>query len=205
MDPKVKGVPQAPNIPVPTSKDDDDDDDDDQPPRMEPGYDSSDNKDINDEPDDPLGRPRLPLIRRSDDDEDNIIVEDILEDDELLKDSKEEADVIPEPRGRGMQTRAPPATYQTSFRGQLYPGSLFLQVPVHHYALDSATRGYKTSHEGNALLNVHAGAGYKAQRNMSMVQGIINLNLGEKPTLPPLTEAQVEDHIMGVVFLNNIL
>ena len=35
---------------------------------------------------------------------------------------------------------------------------------------------------------------------MIEVQGVINLNLGEKPTLPPLMEAQVEDHIMGVVF-----
>ena len=28
----------------------------------------------------------------------------------------------------------------------------------------------------------------------------MDLNLGEKPTLPPLVEAQVENHIMGVVF-----
>ena len=68
---------------------------------MEPGYDSSDDKDSNDKPDEPPGRPRPSLIRRSDDDDDTIIVEDVLEDDELLEDFEEEADVIQEPRGRG--------------------------------------------------------------------------------------------------------
>ena len=35
---------------------------------------------------------------------------------------------------------------------------------------------------------------------MDEVQGVVNLNLGDEPTSPPLTEAQVESHIMGVVF-----
>ena len=73
-------------------------------------------------------------------------------------------------------------------------------MPVRHYGIDSATRGYKKFHEGTALLNVHAGAGYKAQQNMNEVQGVINLNLGEEQKLPPLVEAQIDNHIMGVVF-----
>ena len=100
VDPKIKGVPRAPNTPVPTSQDNDDDDDDDQPSKMEPGYDSSDNEDSDGELDDSPVRPIPPLIRRTDDDEDTIIVEDVLEDDELLEDFEEEAEVIQEPRGR---------------------------------------------------------------------------------------------------------
>ena len=70
---------------------------------MEPGYDSSDDEDSNDKLDvRHPGRPMLPLIKRHDDDEDTFIVEDVLEDDELLEDFAEEADVIPEPRGRGV-------------------------------------------------------------------------------------------------------
>ena len=86
----------------------------------------SSDEDSDDEPDDPPGRPRPPLIRRSDNNEDTIIAEDVLEDDELLEYFEEEADVIPEPRGRGVQTRAPPVPYQTSFKGQSYPRNSFL-------------------------------------------------------------------------------
>ena len=35
---------------------------------------------------------------------------------------------------------------------------------------------------------------------MCDIQGVINFNLGEEPTLPPFTEAQIENHVMGVVF-----
>ena len=73
-------------------------------------------------------------------------------------------------------------------------------MPVHHYETDFSTKGYKKFKEGTALLNVHAGAGYKAHQDMRDIQGVIILNLGKEPSLPPLTEAQVEDHIMGVVF-----
>ena len=76
VDPKIKGVPRATNTPVPMSQDSDDDDDD-QPPKMELGCDSSDDENSDDEPDDPPGRPIPPLIRQSDDDEGDIIVEDV--------------------------------------------------------------------------------------------------------------------------------
>ena len=99
-----------------------------------------------------------------------------------------------------MRTRAPPVPYQTSFRGKLYLGSLFLQVPVHHYEANFTTKGYRKFKYGTALLNMHAGAGYKAQQDMQDIQVVINLNLGEEPSLLPLTEAQVENHAMGVVF-----
>ena len=146
------------------------------------------------------GLDRPPLIRRSDDNEGIILVEDVLENDDALEDIIEEPDVIPEPLGRGMRTRRPPsAPYQASFRNQSYPGSSFLKVPVHHYGRDPNTKGFKKFHKGAVLLNVYAGAGYQAKKNMNEVQGVVNLNLGEEP-LPPLTEAQVESHIMGVVF-----
>ena len=115
------------------SQDSDDNDDDDEPPKMELGHDSSDNKDSDDKPDDAPGRPRPPLIRRSDDNDDTILVEDVLENDKSLEDFVEEADVIQEPPGRRMRTRAPPVPYQTSFKGKLYLGSSFLQIPFHHY------------------------------------------------------------------------
>ena len=92
----------------------------------------------------------------------------------------EESDVIQEPWGRGMRTRTPPLPYQTSFRGQSYPGSSFLKVPVHHYERDPNTRGFTKFHEGTALLNVHAGAGYQAKRNMNEVQVVVNLKLERK-------------------------
>ena len=57
-----------------------------------------------------------PLMKRSDDENDTVIVEDVVEDDELLEDDKEEADINPAPLGRGMQTRAPPVPDQTSFK-----------------------------------------------------------------------------------------
>ena len=69
---------------------------------------------------------------------------------------------------------------------------------MHHYGRDPNTRGFKKFNKGTALINVHAGAGYQAKKNLNEVQGVVNLNLGEEP-LPPLTEAQVESHIMGVV------
>ena len=84
-----------------------------------------------------------------------------------------------------------------SFEGNTYLGSLFLQVHVHHYEDDFTTKGYRKFDEGTVLLNVHAGAGYKAQQD---IQGVINLNLGEEFSLPLCMEAQVYDHIMGVVF-----
>ena len=59
-----------------------------------------------------------------------------------------------------------------SFKGKTYPGSLFLQVPVHHYAADFTTKEYGKFTEGTALLNVHAGyntarytRGYQLNRN----------------------------------------
>ena len=88
----------------------------------------------------------------------------------------------------GVRTRAPPVPYQTSFRGKSYLGSSFLQVPIHHYEADFTTKGYRKFNEGTALLNVHAGAGYKAQQDMRDIQGVINLNLGDEPSVPPLTE-----------------
>ena len=114
MDSKIKGVPRAPNTPGPKSQDDDDNDND-QPPKIEPGYDSSDDKDSDDEPDEPPVRPLPPLMKSSGDDEDTVIIEDVLEDDKLLEYFEEEADISAEPQGRGMRTRAPPAHYQTSF------------------------------------------------------------------------------------------
>ena len=146
------------------SQDSDDDDDDEQPPKMEVVYNSSDNKDSDDELDDAPGRPRPPLIRRTDDNEDTILVEDVLENDEALEDIMEEHDIIQEPQGRGMRTRRPPSdSYQATFWNQSYPGSLFRQIPVHHYGRDPITRGFKKFHEGTALLNVHAGAGCQAK------------------------------------------
>ena len=35
---------------------------------------------------------------------------------------------------------------------------------------------------------------------MKEVQGVIHSNLDKEPTLPPLTESQIEIHVMGVVF-----
>ena len=123
-------------------------------------------------------------MKQGDDDNDTVIVEDVLEDDELLEDDEEEADITPEPPGRGMQTRAPHVPYQISFKGKSYPGSLFLQLLVHHYEADFATKGYQEFNEGTALLNMHAGAGYKAQQDMCDIKGVIDLNLGEEPSLP---------------------
>ena len=68
--------------------------------------------------------------------------------------------------------------YQLGFKGQMYHGSSFLQVPVHHYQADFTTKTYKKYDKGTALLNVHASTGYKLQRE---VQGVANLKLGEEP------------------------
>ena len=124
MDIKIEGVHRAPNTPFPNSQQLDDNDDEEQPPKLEVRYDSSDNDDSDDEPDDEPGRPRPPLIRRTDDHEDIILVKDVLENDEALEDIIEEPDVIPEPLGRGMRTRRPPSEpYQPTFRTQSYPGT----------------------------------------------------------------------------------
>jgi len=107
MDIKIKGVHSAPNTPFPKSQQIDDNDDQEQPPKLEVGYDSSDDEDSDDKPDDepddePMG-PRPPLIRRSDDDEDTILVKDVLEEDEALEDIIEEPEVIRERLGRARQ------------------------------------------------------------------------------------------------------
>ena len=97
-----------------------------------------------------------------------------------------------------MRTGTAEVPYQTSVKGHLYPGSVFLQAPVHHYHEDFTTKSYKKFDKGTALLHtVYAGAGYKLQRE---VQGAINLNLGEEPLLPGLTEVQGDNHIIGVIF-----
>ena len=94
-------------------------------------------------------------------------------------------------------SRAPLVPYWTSFTGKMYPGSSLFQVPVHRYQAIFTTKIYKKYDKGTVLLNVHAGTGFKLQQD---IQGVINLNLGEEPSLPVLTEAQVEDHIMDVIF-----
>ena len=70
-------------------------------------------------------------------------------------------------------------------------------MPVHHYQADFTTKTYTKYDKGTVLLNVHTCAGYKLQQE---VQGVINLNLGEEPSSPGLTEAQVDNHILGVIF-----
>ena len=75
--------------------------------------------------------------------------------------------------------------------------SLFIQVHAHYYLKDFTTKIYKRYDEGTELFNVHTGGGYKIQRE---VQGVVNLNLGEEPLLPGLIEAQVDNHIMRVIF-----
>ena len=52
VDITIKGVHRAPNTPFPKSQRSDDDDDAEQPPKLEVGYDSSDDEDSDDEPDD---------------------------------------------------------------------------------------------------------------------------------------------------------
>ena len=44
---------------------------------------------------------------------------------------------------------------------------------------------------------MHADAGYKLQRE---VQGVVDFNLDEEPSLSGLKESQVDYHIMGVIF-----
>ena len=129
-----------------------------------------------------------------------VIVEDVLNGDE---DNEGDTYVTPkvetEQLGRGTRTRTTEVPYRTIFIGKTYPVSLFLQVPVHNHQEDFTTKTYMKYDEGTALLNVHAGAGYKLQRE---VQGVIHLNLGEEPSLPGLTEAQVDNRIMGVIFVH---
>ena len=103
------------------------------PPKMVVNYDSYDSNISEDKSDDPP-----PCVKSNDggDDANNtVLVEAILEDDE------DDSDVTPGPHREGVTTRKPQIPYQTSFRGKTYPGSLFLQVPVHHHKADFTTNG----------------------------------------------------------------
>ena len=95
-----------------------------------------------------------------------------------------------------MRTRTTEVPHKTGFKGQTYRVGSFLHVPIHHYHKDFTTKSYNKFDEGTALLTVHVDAENKLQQE---VQGVIHLNLGEEPSLPGLTEAQVDNHIMGVI------
>ena len=101
MDSKTAGVPSAYNSPGPKWEVEDDDDDDKKPPNMVVNYDSSDKEDSDNKSYDHHVMGMQPLMKCSDDANDTVIVEYVLENDEVSEDDEDEADVTPEPLWRG--------------------------------------------------------------------------------------------------------
>ena len=102
MDSKTTGVPSIPNSSVPKWEVEDDKDDK-KPPKMVVNYDSNSSldKDSDNDSYDPPVTGMQSLMKRSDDANDTVTVEDVLKDDEVLEDDDDKAGVTPEPLGRG--------------------------------------------------------------------------------------------------------